>query len=334
MLMVGAFLSLSVGGQYIAPADVLHHIWATLSGQQSMLDHGQMMILDHLRIPRIVLGLAVGAGLGMAGAVLQGVFRNPLMDPGLIGVSSGAALGAVTLIVLGDRLAAEFTTQFGVFSLPLAAFTGGSFATLVIFILSRQQGGTDVTLMLLVGIAINAFCGAGLGILTYIADDAQLRSLTFWSMGSLSYAGAASWVAIAIISVACLCLATMGQALNIFSLGEADASHLGLPTERLKWMAALLAAAAVGAAVAVCGMIGFIGLIAPHLVRQITGGDYRYILPGAMICGAGLLTAADAIARTLVLPAELPIGLMTSVIGGPAFLILLLTAYRKKSRAF
>jgi len=287
-------------------------------------DHHEAVILA-VRLPRTLLGLLVGAGLAVAGAAMPGLFRKPLADPGLIGVSSGAALAAVAVIVLGSQGLAVLTQACGPFSLPLAAFAGGLATTLLIYRLASRDGHTSVTTLLLAGIAVNALCGAGTGLLTYLADDQQLRTLTFWLMGSL---GGATWAEVGstalLIAAPLLALPFLAPTLNALLLGEAEAGHLGVAAQSVQRLIVALAALAVGAAVAVSGVIGFVGLVVPHLLRLMLGPDHRLLLPGAALLGGSLLLLADLLARTVVAPAELPIGILTALLGGPFFLALLL----------
>lgn len=283
-------------------------------------------IILSIRLPRVALALLVGGGLAIAGATMQGLFRNPLADPGLIGVSSGAALAAVAMIVLGEGALAGL---FGRFALPLAAFAGSLATTWLVYRLARCGGRTHIHTMLLAGIAINALCGAAIGVLVYLADDAQLRSLTFWQMGSLGRASWAEvWVCAAIMLPAIALLLTQARALNALVLGEDEARYLGVDVERCGHLATVLCALLVGAGVAVSGMIGFVGLVVPHLIRLLIGPDHRGVLPGALFAGGALLVAADMGARTVAAPAELPIGLLTAAIGAPFFLGLLLRQRR------
>ncbi|WP_020593179.1 FecCD family ABC transporter permease [Kiloniella laminariae] len=329
-LFIAVLLSLGIGGVSIPPLASAGHFFSYLGFTVSDLQPQEILILEAVRLPRTALGLAIGMALGLSGAVMQSLFRNPLADPGLIGVSSGAALAVVCVIVLGDTLFASFLEATSSYSLPLAAFAGSLATTALVYNLARREGATDVAVMLLMGIAVNAIVGSFIGLLTYIADDSELRSLTFWSMGSLSGAGEATWPSIGIMVLASLLLLRLSGPLNLFLLGETEAKHLGVATEGIKRQAALAAACATGAAVAAAGMIGFIGLIAPHLARLIGGADNRFVLPAAALLGALLIIIADTIARIIVLPAELPIGLVTSFIGGPFFFALLFREFRKR----
>jgi len=283
----------------------------------------QEAIFWTIRLPRVALGVLAGAALAVSGALLQGVFRNPLADPGLIGVSSGAALGAVAVIVLG-------ASSVGLMTLPLAAFLTGTATTFFVYRLAQRHGRTDVATLLLVGLALNAMAGAATGLLTYLADDAQLRSIVFWTMGGL---GGALWETVLVaapwIAVSLALAPRLGRALNLFALGEMEARHLGIEVEQVKRAAILLSALATGTAVALVGPIGFIGLIVPHIVRLIAGPDHRLLLPACALGGASLLVLADLLARTMAAPAEVPVGLITACAGGPFFLALILRARRQ-----
>jgi iron complex transport system permease protein len=320
----------SVGAFRIAPAEV-----AAILLSAAGIDAGvpfteqQERVLFAIRLPRVLMAVLVGAGLASAGAAMQGLFRNPLADPGLIGVSSGAALAAAFVIVLGATVLPGLSKLLGVFTLPLAAFLGGLAVTLTIYNLSSRDGRLSLPVMLLAGIAVNALAGAGIGLFTYIATDEQLRNLTFWSLGSLAGAG---WTAVAICA-ACVCVAVAlacgaARALNAILLGEAEAGHLGVDVLRLKRTVIVLTALAVGTLVAFTGIIGFIGLIAPHMLRLAVGPDHRIVIPGAALLGAALTVVADTVARTIAAPAEMPIGILTALIGAPFFLGLLLRQRR------
>jgi len=328
LLIVTALAGIAIGAVAISPGQVLSILGAQLGLELPWtFDARQEAVVMAIRLPRVILGIVIGAALAVSGAALQGLFRNPLAAPSLIGISSGAALGATTIIVLGATLFASFTNQLGYAALPLAAFGGGLLVTVLVYRLSLINGRTVVATMLLAGIAVNALAGAATGIFVFVADDDQLRTITFWSLGSL---GGATWRAVLIASpfvlFSVLLLPRSARSLNAFLLGEAEAGHLGVATERTKRMLIALTALAVGASVAVAGIIGFVGLIVPHLVRLMTGPDHRYVLPGAALLGGSLLMGADIIARTIVAPAELPIGIVTAIIGAPFFLWLLIRA--------
>jgi iron complex transport system permease protein len=319
LLLVAAVLSLTTGAAGLGASDLL----AALGGKGLSL-RDQVVLFD-IRLPRLALGMAVGASLAVSGVLLQGLFRNPLADPGIVGVSAGAGLGAVLAIVLGGLLPAALITLVGPALVPLAAGLGGWLTTLILYRVATSGQRTDVALMLLAGIALAALTGAATGVLTYLADDRQLRDLTFWGMGSLA---GATWVKLAAalpLMVLTLAIAPrLARGLNALALGEAQAAHMGIDVQLLKRVTILAAAAATGAAVAVSGGIGFIGLVVPHLLRQAQGPDHRPLIPHAALLGAALLVLADLVARSIVAPAELPIGILTALIGAPVFLWMLL----------
>ena len=285
----------------------------------------QRIVFMEIRAPRVTLAGFVGAALALSGAALQGLFRNPLADPGLIGVSSGAALGAVAMIVAGSALA--MPSAVAPFALPLAAVAGAMLVTLFLTAFASRYGQFSIVTIVLVGIAVNALAGVGIGVFQYLSDDAQLRTLTFWMMGSF---GRANWPAVApavvVVAVATLPLFFVARGLDLLQLGEADAYHLGVDVRRLKRRIVLCAAAAVGAGVALSGMIGFVGLVVPHLVRLAIGAGHRFVLPCAALLGAALTILADLLARTVATPAEIPVSLVTSAIGAPFFLWLIARA--------
>lgn len=284
----------------------------------------EIAVLVYLRAPRVALGAMAGAGFALGGVWMQALFRNPLADPGLIGVSSGAAAAAAAVTVLGP-VAARFGSGFTLWAQPLAAVIGGWLTALLVVRLARNRGQTRVEHMLLAGIAINALAGAAIGLLMLLANDAQLREVAFWSFGSL---GRSDWNILAILCCLTLPILLAGRTcapwLNALLLGESEAALLGVPVERLKSLAVALTCLAVGGTVAFTGLIGFVGLVAPHMVRLIIGPDHRRLIPAAALLGAVLLLLADLLSRTMAAPLELPIGLLTAMLGAPFFLILLL----------
>jgi iron complex transport system permease protein len=281
------------------------------------------LILGQIRLPRTLLGIAVGAVLALSGVAMQGLFRNPLADPGLVGVSGGAALGAAIAIV-GTSMLGGLPPAIEPYVLSVCAFVGGLLVTAVVYRFGRSNGQTNVATMLLAGVALTAMSGAGVGLFTYLADDATLRSLTFWNLGSLNGASYQRlWPLLIVVVGVALWLPRRASALNAMLLGESEARHLGFDVERIKLELVLCTALGVGAAVAAAGLIGFIGLVVPHLMRLLVGPDHRVLLPASLLAGAGLLLLADLIARLLLAPAELPIGIVTALIGAPFFLFLL-----------
>jgi iron complex transport system permease protein len=323
LLLAISFIAGGARGAYaISPFQLWNVLVDMLTGSaQPTPEH---LVFMNIRLPRLLLGVAAGAALGMSGALMQGLFRNPLADPGLIGVSSGAALAAGMTIVLGSLWFPEMPRTLGSWTLVLMAFMGSLLVTVLVYALSQQDGATRVGIMLLAGIAVNALAGAGLGYLTFLATDEQLRNIQFWLLGSL---GGARWSAVALVFsvvLAAVCAGlTLARPLNAIALGEAQAALLGVPVERVKGFAVLVTALAVGAVTATTGIIGFIGLVAPHCVRLVAGPDHRIVLPGSALLGAALVLVADSVARTVVKPAELPLGVLTAFVGVPFFLLLL-----------
>ncbi|MFN4252190.1 FecCD family ABC transporter permease [Deinococcus sp.] len=317
-LLGAVVLAVGSGAVAISPAQVLSILYSPLGlPPLEAFDPQQAAVLSGIRLPRVVLGALVGAGLAVAGAAMQGLFRNPLAFPGLLGLSSGAGLAAAASVVLGF-------TALGPYSLPVAAFTGSLLCTVLISVLAQSRGRVEVSTMLLAGIAVNALCGAGTGLMTFLATDEQLRTITFWSLGTL---GGATWPGVLsaapLILLGALLLPLLGRALNALTIGEHGAASLGVPVTAVKWVTITLIALSVGAGVAVSGTIGFVGLVVPHLLRLLTGPDHRTLLPASALAGATLLVLADLLARTVVTPAELPIGIITALIGAPFFLHLL-----------
>ncbi|TRO34736.1 iron ABC transporter permease [Pseudomonas sp. ALS1131] len=325
LLVLALWLSLALGPVSLPLGDTLSAtvrllglpVTADASVQQAEL------ILAQIRMPRTLLGLAVGMVLALCGVAMQGLFRNPLADPGLVGVSSGAALGAAVAIVGGAALGG-LPEAFAPYLLSVCAFVGGLLVTALVYRLGRRDGQTHVATMLLAGIALTALAGAAIGLFTYLADDATLRTLTFWNLGSLNGASYARlWPLLLATLAVALWLPRRARALNALLLGESEARHLGFDVERLKRELVFCTALGVGAAVAAAGLIGFIGLVVPHLMRLLVGPDHRLLLPASALAGASLLLLADLVARLALAPAELPIGIVTALIGAPFFLYLL-----------
>ena len=323
LVLAAAALGLLTGPLDIGATELLRILAGAEAPEQYVVT-----VLD-IRLPRVLLALLIGAALAQAGAALQGIFRNPLAEPGLIGISSGAALAAVGVIVLSEPLGLleRFPAHW---VLPLATFAGGAAATALVLRLALVDGQTRIATLLLSGLALNAIAGAGIGFFSHVASDSALRSVTFWMFGSL---GRASWPEIAVagplLLAPILLLPREARALNALLLGEAEAGHLGVDVERLKRRVTLLVVLAAGAAVALAGIIAFVGLLVPHLVRLAFGPDHRHLLPLSALAGALLLTLADTAARVVLLPTELPIGILTALIGGPFFLALLLRRQRE-----
>ena len=282
----------------------------------------QSIIMD-IRLPRLILALLVGAVLAILGAVMQGLFRNPLADPSLIGVSGGASVGASIVIVAA--CGAMLSPLAGLSMVALGAFIGGVITTLVVYRVATSILGTSVTTMLLAGIAIGAIAGAFNSLLSYFSDNQMLRQISVWQMGNL---GGANWQKASLMAAVSLIIFSLlpshAKSLNAFLLGESEARHLGIDVQRIKRQLIFLTALGVGVSVALAGLIGFVGLVIPHMVRLLIGPDHRALLPASALAGASLLLIADSIARVVVLPAELPTGILTALLGAPFFVVLLL----------
>lgn len=326
LLFVTCLITIHGGAIHIAPLDALRML-AARTGLADAVPGSEALstILIDIRLPRIVLGILTGAGLAVAGVTLQGLFRNPLADPGLVGVSTGAALAAAACIVLGRSLFQYLPPEILRHVLPLAAFLGGLVATIIVYLVATREGRTDVAALLLAGVAINAMAAAGIGLLIFMSGEQELRDLNFWMLGSLN---GVTWrhlaIATPMILGSIVALTCFARHLNALLLGEAEARHLGFNIERMKRVMIALVALTVGGTVALTGAIGFVGLLVPHLVRLMMGADHRTLFPLSALLGASLVLLADLVARTIVVPAELPIGILTSMIGGPFFIWLLL----------
>lgn len=281
------------------------------------------LIVEYIRIPRTLLGLGIGAVLAITGVCMQALFRNPLADPGLIGVSAGAALGAALAIALGGYW--SFSDQAPDSLIFGSAFAGGLLVTWLAVWVGHQRGRLEITTLLLAGVAFTALAGALIGLLTYLADDSTLRRLTFWNLGTLEGATYPRiWPLLLVAGAIALWLPFRAQALNALLLGEAEAYHLGVPVERLKHELIVCTALGVGASVAAAGLIGFIGLVVPHIMRLLVGPDHRILIPATLLAGPCLLLLSDVIARLALAPAELPIGIVTAALGAPFFVYVLL----------
>ncbi len=322
---LAALLPVALIGALLVGSSVIswQQTWQSLAG-----DGGHTAtILWQIRLPRVVLAAAVGAVLALCGAVMQGLFRNPLADPSLIGVSSGASVGASLAIVLA---AAWLPGLVGLPVTAASAFLGGLLATLLVYRLATSALGTSVATMLLAGIAITALAGAAGSLLSYFADNTTLRRISLWQMGSLSGAGRDRAMLMAAVAVALAAwLPRYARPLNAMLLGESEARHLGVPVQAIKRQLIVLTALGVGCAVASAGIVAFVGLVVPHIVRLLAGPDHRYLLPASALGGALLVVAADTLARVVIAPVELPTGVITALLGAPFFVALL---YQQRSR--
>ncbi|UVO27812.1 iron ABC transporter permease [Bradyrhizobium arachidis] len=324
-LTIAAVIALTVGAAGIPLSRLPAALGLWQQGAADPMAPRDQLVLWSIRIPRIAAAAMVGGLLAMSGAIMQGLFRNPLADPALVGVSSGGALAAAAAIVFTDSRMGEALRFLQTELLPLAAFAGSLVTTAILYGISSRSGRTSIAIFLLAGVAIGAITNAGIGLLAFIADDRQLRDITFWLLGSMS---GATWTKDAMLApVLLLGLATcvfIARGLDLLVLGEADAFHGGVDVERLKRIAIVLVAAMTGVAVSVCGVIGFVGIVVPHLLRLVIGPAHRLLLPASVLLGAVLLVGADTLARTIVAPAEMPIGILTAAVGAPFFLGILL----------
>lgn len=318
LLAVVAVAAAAIGSYPVPPGEVLASVLDRLGLHLSSAPTGTAeSVLWQVRFPRVALAVVVGGALGCAGAAMQGTFANPLAEPGIVGVSSGAALGAVGAIVVGFA-------ALGTWSLSLAAFVGGLVTVVVVYLASRSGGRTEVVTLILTGVAVNALTGAVIGLLTYFSTDAQLRSITFWQLGSLAQATWPKVAAVAPLAVVGAVLATtQARSLDLLSLGERPARHLGVDVERLRVRMLVIVAVLTASAVAVAGVVLFVGLVVPHLVRMVAGPGHRLLMVASTLGGAVILVVADLAARTIAAPAEVPLGVLTALVGSPFFFWLL-----------
>lgn len=326
LLVVGMMLSALLGQLDVSPSEVVGSLLRAVGTPNPWAPDDPVIesSLWVVRFPRIVMALVVGAALATAGAVMQAIFGNPLAEPGVVGVSSGAALGAAIAISLG-------LTAFGEYGIAILAFAGGLLATLLVYVVSRANGRTEVVTLLLTGIAVNAFAGAGLAFVLFATSTANREQIVFWQLGSL---GGSLWrevLVVAAVAVAGVIVSiVLGRRYDLLALGERNARHLGLDVERLRLVSIVVVALLTGVAVAFVGIIAFVGLVVPHVMRMLLGPRHRGLIVFSALGGAVLMLAADLLARTVVSGAELPIGMLTSLVGGPFFFFLL---WRQRRRS-
>jgi iron complex transport system permease protein len=325
-LVGGVILSSMTGQLAITPAEVVGSVLRAVGMPNGWAPDDPIIesTLWVVRFPRIAMGLAVGAALAVAGAVMQAIFGNPLAEPGVVGVSSGGALGASVAIVLG-------LTALGTGTVAVFAFAGGLLATLLVYFVSRANGRTEVVTLLLTGIAVNAFAGAGLAFLIFVADSGSREQIVFWQLGSLN---GSRWGEVGIVAVVAaigtIVAVTLARRYDLLALGERNARHLGVNVEALRIGSIVLVALLTGVAVAFCGIIAFVGLVVPHAIRMAVGPAHRPLVVASAFGGGALMVLSDLLARSVVAGADLPIGLLTSLIGGPFFFFLL---FRQRSRS-
>ncbi len=329
LLLLCLLLSAGVGAVHLSPGEILSIIRHHFGDASITVNPVHEGLFFEIRLPRTLLCVLVGSALSVSGALMQSLFRNPIVEPGLVGTSAGSALGAALLIVMGRSAFFSSLGFLGDLLLPACAFVGGLAATLLVYAFSSSLNRVNISVMILAGVAVNAMTNGGTGFLAYIARDPQARSITFWSLGSLS---GANWEAVRIVGVSTavgIFLALrFAKSLNALQLGDAEAGYLGIRTERVKLGVILVNTLLVSVATSLVGIIGFVGLIVPHLLRLMKGSDNRYLTIGSSLMGATVLLCADMVCRVVIAPAEMPIGIVTAFVGAPVFLWLL---YRMKN---
>lgn len=320
LLIFSIILNITIGAFSISFSQILNTI---INPEENRIYY---QVLVDIRLPRVFLGVLVGIAFGISGAMMQTLFKNPLADPSIIGVSAGASAGVVIFMLLGSFLPSIFYSGFfSYLSLPLSAFLGAVITIFAIYKLASIYNKVAVTVMLLAGIAINAMLGALVGLFTYVSTEEELKSFTFWTMGSLADGDTKIILTMLPIVVITYLFAIKKKVeLNLMLLGEDEARNSGVNSESLKKLIILFVSLAIGASVAFCGIIGFIGLVVPHIARLLVGSNHKFYLPLSAILGAFILLWADSLSRMIIAPAELPIGIITSLLGAPFFLWLLI----------
>lgn len=326
LLCVSIILALSTGAVDLSFSDIISYLFHPLglASNDSVSPVNEGLFL-HIRLPRVLLCISVGAALSVSGTLMQALFRNPIVEPGLIGTSSGAAMGAATVFVFGKYLDFFSDTIIASFILPLAAFVGALISTIAVYSIASSGNRVNVATMILGGIAVNAITASATGFLSYIARDPQARSITFWSLGTFSGANwQAFYIVFAITLVSVIFAVRYSKQLNAILLGESEATYLGIDIEKLKISVILINTLMVAVATAVVGVIGFIGLVVPHLLRMLNGADNRFLIIASALLGATMLTLTDTVSRIIIAPAELPIGVITAMVGAPVFIWMLI----------
>ncbi|TWI80392.1 iron complex transport system permease protein [Lacibacter cauensis] len=322
LLVVVLICSIAFGAVSILPSEMASAIQHFLNGKGPQGIYESVFL--QLRLPRVLLCAITGAVLAVSGVLMQGLFRNPIVEPGLVGTSAGAAFGASLVFVLGVNMSPAIKAMTGPLLVPLFAFAGALLATWIVYALSKHTKHVSIVSLLLVGIAVNAIGLSGTGFMSYIARDPQARSITFWNLGTFS---GASWLQVVIVATVAAIIFFIAlrytKELNALLLGEEEAGYLGVDADKLKRRIMLLNTAMVAVVTAFVGVISFMGLIVPHILRLLIGSDNKKLLPASMLLGAALLCLADVLARLLLAPAEIPIGIITSFVGAPVFILLL-----------
>jgi len=334
LLAVALVISGGVGAFTFTPAKM----WGYLAQGAGLVTPRESDALGRnvflqLRLPRVLLSALTGAVLGVSGTIMQGLFRNPIVEPGLAGTSAGAALGASLVFVLGGTSA--FAAPLGSLAVPLMAFAGAFAATMLVYRVSATFGKVNVFTLLLAGIAVNAVCGAGTGFLSYVARDPQARNITFWNLGTFTTADWRGVIVVAVTFAACFALTLRdAKALNALMLGEDEAALLGMNPQRLIIRLLVLNTLMVATATAMVGVIAFVGLVVPHVLRMLKSSDYAFLLPASALLGALTMVVVDVVARLIIPPAELPVGIITAVVGAPVFLWILMLQQRRGSAGY
>ena len=336
LLAIALVASAGIGAFTFTPAQMARYVaealgWAAPAGGDTLARN----VFLELRLPRVLLAALTGAVLGVSGTLMQGLFRNPIVEPGLAGTSAGAALGASLVFVFGGTGSLAFTHALGALAVPILAFAGGFGATMIVYRVSTSFGKVNVFTLLLAGIAVNAVCAAGTGFLSYVARDPQARNITFWNLGTFTGADWRGVALVGVFAVACGGWAMRyGKALNALMLGEDEAALLGIDPQRLVLRLLVVNTLMVAVATATVGVIAFVGLVVPHVLRMLRSADYTFLVPASALLGAALMLIVDVVARIVIPPAELPIGIITAVVGAPVFLWILLRDQRQGAAGF
>jgi iron complex transport system permease protein len=333
LLLVAFTVSAGIGALSFTPNQMLRFL-GQMTGWVSMSDRDALdrNVFLHLRLPRVLLCGLTGAVLGVSGTLMQGLFRNPIVEPGLTGTSAGAALGAAIVFVFGGHMASVFSASSAAVSVSLAAFAGAFGATMLVYRIATIFGKSEVFTLLLAGIAINAVCNAGTGFLSYVARDPQARNIIFWNLGTFTTANWPGTTIVGCVFLICFLWARRyGKALNALMLGEDEAASLGADPTKLFFRLIVVNTMMVSVATATVGVIAFVGLVIPHMLRMMKSADYTFLLPSSALLGAVVMEVIDVVARLVVMPAELPISIITAVVGAPIFLVLLVRQRRSGS---
>jgi iron complex transport system permease protein len=335
LLAASVVASAAIGAFMFKPAEMARYLaqaagWIPLNIDDALARN----VFLKLRLPRVLIAGLTGAVLGVSGTLMQGLFRNPIVEPGLAGTSAGAAFGAALVFVLGEKTTLAFTAPLGTMAVPVMAFAGAFIATMLVYRVSSTFGKVNVFTLLLAGIAVNAVCSAGTGFLSYIARDPQARNITFWNLGTFTTATWRSALLVgAVFVVTYAIIQRYGKSLNALMLGEEEAASLGIDPSRLILKLIILNTLMVAVDTAMVGVIAFIGLVVPHILRMVRSSDYTFLLPASALLGAVLMEVIDIVARLVISPAELPIGIITAIVGAPVFLWILLRGDRSQRSA-